>query len=200
MAVGADGEVARYIPGQGWVAESLLSGSGARATPTLRAVAWPEPGRAYAVGDGAAMWVWEKATELWQPDPGEPPNLARANFTGIAFDPSDPSRGYAIGKQGVLLGFGRQWTQEELPAGVNPEVNFTSISFAGEEAIATYKMPLQKSGGKPSYSGGVLVNDGSGWRLDQGAEEALGGCRSRAGCRAARWGRRDRLRRRTGVR
>ena len=175
LAVGADGEVARYIPGQGWVAESLLTGSGARSRPTLRAVAWPEAGRAYAVGDGAAMWVWQKATELWQPDPGEPPNLARANFTGIAFDPSDPSRGYAVGKQGVLLGFGRQWTQEKLPAGVEPEANFTSIAFAGEEAIATYKMPFQKGGGKPAYSGGVLVNDGTGWRVDQGAEEALGG-------------------------
>src|SRR5262249_49735214 len=67
LAVGVEGEVARYIPGQGWVPESLLSGSGARARPTLRAVAWPEPGRAYAVGDGAAMWLWQKATELWEP-------------------------------------------------------------------------------------------------------------------------------------
>ncbi|MGA8745832.1 MAG: hypothetical protein WB507_08205, partial [Solirubrobacterales bacterium] len=175
LAVGADGEVARYISGQGWIAESLLSGSGARATPTLRAVAWPETGRAYAVGDGAAMWVWQKATELWAPDPGEPPNLARANFTGIAFDPNDPNRGYAVGKQGVLLGFGRQWTQEKLPAAVNPEVNFTSIAFAGEEAIATYKMPVQMGGARPTYSGGVLVNDGSGWKADQGAKEALAG-------------------------
>jgi hypothetical protein len=174
LAVGADGEVARYVPRQGWTAESLLTGSGARAKPTLRAVAWPEPGRAYAVGDGAAMWVWQKATELWEPDPAEPPNLVRANFTGIAFDSSDPSRGYAVGKQGLLLAYGRQWTQEPLPPSVDPEANFTSIAFAGDEAIATYKMPVDKKG-NAVYEGGVLVNDGSGWRVDQGAVEALAG-------------------------
>lgn len=174
LAVGADGEVARYVPEQGWAPESLLTGSGSRARPTLRAVAWPEAGRAFAVGDGAAMWVWQKATELWEPDPAEPPNLARANFTGIAFDPDDPNRGYAVGKQGLLLAYGRQWTQEQLPPGVNPEANFTSVAFAGSEAIATYKMPFGKNGAAV-YEGGVLVDDGSGWRVDQGAEEALEG-------------------------
>ncbi len=174
LAVGADGEVARYFPGQGWVAESLLTGSGARARPTLRGVSWPEPGRAYAVGDGAAMWVWQKATEMWEPDPAEPPNLVRANFTAVAFDPSDPSRGFAVGKQGLLLAYGRQWTQEQLPAGVDPEANFTSVAFAGDEAVATYKMPFDKNG-SAFYRGGVLIDDGSGWRVDTDAEEALGG-------------------------
>lgn len=174
LAVGAEGEVARYLPGQGWVPESLLTGSGARAKPTLRAVAWPEPGRAYAVGDGAAMWLWQKETGLWEPDPAAPPNLVRANFTAIAFAPDDPSRGYAVGKQGLLMAYGRQWTPESLPPGVPAEANFTSVAFAGEEAIATYKMPVNKNG-NAVYEGGVLVNDGSGWRVDEGAEEALGG-------------------------
>jgi hypothetical protein len=174
LAVGAEGEVARYVPGQGWVPESLLTGSGARARPTLRAVAWPEPGRAYAVGDGTAMWVWQKVTGLWEPDPAAPPNQVRANFTAIAFDSDDPSRGYAVGKQGLLMAYGRQWTQEPLPAGVPGEANFTSVAFAGSEAIATYKMPVDKNG-NAVYEGGVLVNDGSGWRVDQGAAEALGG-------------------------
>lgn len=174
LAVGAEGEVARYLPGQGWVAESLLTGSGARARPTLRGVAWPEPGRAYAVGDGAAMWVWQKVTEMWEPDPAEPPNLVRANFTAVAFDPGEPSRGYAVGKQGLLLAYGRQWAQQQLPAGVPPEANFTSVAFAGDEAIATYKMPFDKNG-TVLYRGGVLVDDGSGWRVDQAAEEALAG-------------------------
>ena len=101
--------------------------SGARATSRLRAVAWPEPDRAYAVGDEGAMCTWRRATDLWEPDPGAPPNLRRGNFTGIAFDPSDPSRGYAVGKQGLLLGYGRSWTQESLPEGVDPEADFTSI-------------------------------------------------------------------------
>jgi hypothetical protein len=174
LAVGAEGEVARYLPGQGWVPESLLTSSGARAKPTLRAIAWPEPNRAYAVGDGAAMWVWVKETGFWEPDPAAPPNLVRANFTGVAFDPGDPSRGYAVGKQGLLLAYGRQWTQEPLPDGVPAEANFTSIAFAGDEAIATYKMPVDHNG-TPLYTGGVLVNDGSGWRVDKGASEALRG-------------------------
>jgi hypothetical protein len=174
LAVGANGEVARYIPGYGWTAEPLLSGSGARATPTLRGVAWPEPERAFAVGDGAAMWVWQSATGLWTPDPAEPPNLVRANFTAIAFDPGNPNRGFAVGKQGLLLRYGRRWTQDDLPFGIDPEANLTSVAFAGEEAIATYKVPVEKNG-ITEYSGGVLVEDGSGWRIDRAAEEALRG-------------------------
>lgn len=176
LAVGANGQVAHYLPGRGWEPESLLTGSGKRSKPTLRGVAWPESGRAFAVGDGAAMWVWQRATELWEPDPAKPPNLARANFTGIAFDPSNSSRGYAVGKQGLLLGYGRLWTQEALPPGVPAEANFTSIAFAGDEALVTYKFPVPKSGGGDArYSGGVLVNDGSGWRVEAAAEAALGG-------------------------
>ena len=173
LAVGAAGQVARYVPGHGWEPEALLRSSGKRATPTLRGVAWPEPGRAYAVGDGGAMWVWQKATALWGPDPAKPRTLIRANFTGIAFDPTNSSRGYAIGKQGLLLGYGRRWTQEPLPPGVPQEANFSSIAFAGKEAIATWKFPVVH-GGSVAYSGGVLINDGSGWRVDEGAQAALG--------------------------
>jgi hypothetical protein len=174
LAVGVEGQVARYLPGKGWTPEVLLTGSGARAKPNLRAVAWPEPGRAFAVGDGSAMWVWQQATGLWGPDPAQPPNLVRANFTAIAFDPGRPSRGYAVGKQGVLLSYGREWKQEALPPGVDPEVDFTSISFAGHEAIATYKLPYDRNG-SAAYEGGVLVNGGSGWEVDRGAVDALAG-------------------------
>ncbi|HWA53540.1 MAG TPA: hypothetical protein VG816_05145, partial [Solirubrobacterales bacterium] len=90
-----------------------------------------------------------------------------------AFDPQQPNRGYAIGKQGVLLGFGREWSQEKLPAGVPAEANFTSIAFAGSEAIVTYKVAVLQGGG-PAYEGGVIVNDGSGWRVDDNAQAALG--------------------------
>jgi hypothetical protein len=175
LAVGAAGEVARYIPGQGWEPEFLLNGAGKRLTPTLRAVAWPEPGRAFAVGDEGAMWVWQKATGLWSQDPAKPPTLVRANLTGIAFDPDKPSRGYAVGKQGLLLGYGRSWVPEALPAGLPPEANLTSISFAGEEAIATWKFPFEeKKGSQLSYVGGVIVNNGSGWQVEPAATEALG--------------------------
>jgi len=162
LAVGDVGQIARYVPGQGWVAESLLNAAGTRVTPRLRSVAWPTPGFAYAVGDGGAMWLWRGSTGLWEPDPGAPPNLIRGNFTGIAFDPTDPDRGYAVGKQGLLLAHDREWNQESLPAGVEPEANFTSIAFAGHEALATYRFPQLGR----TYTGGLLVNDGTGWRVD----------------------------------
>jgi hypothetical protein len=174
LAVGDNGQAARYIPGQGWIAEPLLNSAGKRATPTLRGVAWPELGRAYAVGDNAAMWLWRRDTGLWQPDPAQPQNLARANFTGIAFDPRRPSRGYAVGKQGLLLSYGREWKSEALPPSIPAEANFSSISFAGSEALATWKIPVLQ-GGNPVYRGGVIANDGSGWRVDDAANAALGG-------------------------
>lgn len=171
LAVGDDGQIARYVPGTGWVAEALLGPSGARVTPRLRGVAWPADGRAHAVGDDAEMWLWRKATGLWEPDPAKPPNLALADFTGIAFDPADPDRGYAVGKQGVLLRYDRQWAQESLPAGLDPQVNFTSIAFAGRTAMVTYKLPDVTPSGR--YHGGLLVNDGSGWRVDDELAAAL---------------------------
>jgi hypothetical protein len=173
IAVGAEGQAARYVPGVGWEPEFLLTGSGRRATPTLRAVAWPESERANAVGDEGEMWQWTKATGLWEPDPATPPDLLRANFTGIAFDPANPSRGYAVGKQGLLLAYGRQWTREPLPIGVPPEANFTSVAFAGSEAIATWKQPVNE-GNEATYSGGVIVNAGDGWHADSGATSAFG--------------------------
>ena len=169
LAVGAGGEIARYLPGVGWQAESLLSGTGARATPDLRGVAWPTPSFAYAVGDEGAMWMWRASTGLWEPDPGAPPNLIRGNFTGIAFDPEEPERGYAVGKQGLLLEYGKRWTQVKLPAGLNPEINITSIAFAGHEALATWTLAVSREG----YVGGLLVNDGSGWRTEETASAAL---------------------------
>ena len=174
LAVGISGQVARYIPGQGWEPDFLLTGSGKRATPTLRAVAWPESERAFAVGDNGAMWVWQKATGLWEADPAAPPTLVRANLTGVAFDPTRPSRGYAVGKQGLLLHYARTWAPEALPAGVPAEANFTSIAFAGREAIATWQYPVEpEEGARVIYEGGVIVNDGSGWRPDEGALAAL---------------------------
>ncbi len=162
LAVGEKGQIARYIPGQGWVAEFLQNSAGVRTTPRLRGVAWPEPGFAYAVGDEGAMWIWRRSTDLWEPDPASPLNLIRGNFTAISFDPAEPTRGYAVGKQGLLLGYGRQWTQEALPPEIPAEANFTSVSFAGDEALATWRYPGE---GGTTYIGGVIANDGSGWKV-----------------------------------
>ena len=177
LAVGAGGEVARYLPGVGWQPETLLNGQGNAVTPNLRGVAWPTTNFAYAVGDEGAMWLWRASTGLWEPDPGVPPNLIRGNFTAIAFDPNEPERGYAVGKQGLLLAYGKRWTQEKIPAGLSPEINITSIAFAGQEALATWMLAVPVEGAikESKYIGGVIVNDGSGsgWRIEEAASTAL---------------------------
>jgi hypothetical protein len=180
LAVGANGAVARYIPGQGWRREFLLSSSGAVSSPTLRAVAWPDADRAFAVGDLGALWVWRSETGLWEKDPASPPEGTHADLLGIAFDPSDPALGYAVGLSGTLWRYDKTWTQDVLPEpfqkefreGVNgnPEealkANFTSVAFAGSEAMVVAERDL-------------LVNEGSGWRVDPEVHALLAGLPSR---------------------
>jgi hypothetical protein len=177
LAVGDNGEVARYHPGQGWFPETLPGPGGKRQTPRLRAVAWPTPERAFAVGDskkGAGeMWLWRSETDLWESDPAMPLNF-RGNLLGIAFDPNDSARGYAVGQQGVLLSYGKSWAQEPEEA-IPPAArgaSFTSIAFAGSEAIVVWRKLLHP--GQDEYAGGVIVNSGSGWQEDEGAVAVLG--------------------------
>jgi hypothetical protein len=184
LAVGDRGEVARYIPGQGWLPETLFRAGGHRAEPRLRAVAWPTPMRAYAVGDEGTngepqMWLWRGETGLWEPDPAEPENF-RGDLLGIAFDPDNSDRGYAVGQDGVLLSYGKTWTQEPEQSAVDPEglpsqvvgASFTSIAFSGSEAIVAYRKLI--SPGQDSYEGGIIVNEGAGWRIETAAAEAAG--------------------------
>ncbi|HEU4737438.1 MAG TPA: hypothetical protein VFS48_10490, partial [Solirubrobacterales bacterium] len=158
LAVGADGSVIRYEAGRGWQREFLLSSSGSVNKATLRGVAWPEPSRAYAVGDLGAMWMWNAADGLWVTDPGVPIGF-EGNLMDVAFDPADPFRGYAVGKSGVLLSYGKGWDQDALPAGYGG-ANLTSIAFAGSQAIV-------------AAGGDLLVNDGGGWRVDASAHALL---------------------------
>jgi hypothetical protein len=158
LAVGAEGAAMRYRPGRGWQREFLLSSSGSVSRVTLRGVAWPEPKRAHAVGDLGAMWMWNAADELWVPDPGVPIGF-EGNLMDVAFDPANPDRGYAVGKAGALLSYGKSWEQDPLP----PEgagADLTSIAFAGSQAIV-------------AAGGNLLVNDGAGWRVDASAKELL---------------------------
>lgn len=170
LAVGDQGEVARYEPGKGWMPESLLNPGGRVLTPRLRAVAWPTPPRAYAVGDLGQMWLWRAEVGLWEQDPATPFNF-RGNLLSIAFDPNNPEHGYAVGQGGLLLGYGKTWTQEPIPPQV-AGATFTSVAFAGAEAIAAYHELPDPSTNR--YIGGLLVNDGSGWRIDEGAATAMG--------------------------
>jgi hypothetical protein len=158
LAVGVEGGVARYVPGKGWHREFLQTSSGAVSKPTLRGVAWPEPGVAFAVGDLGAMWEWNADDGLWVQDPGAPIGF-ESNLMGIAFDPTDPSRGYAVGKGGALLEYGKSWEQAALPAGFGA-ANFTSIAFAGNQAIV-------------AAGGDLLENEGGGWHPDPSAHALL---------------------------
>jgi hypothetical protein len=152
LAVGAEGTVARYVPAHGWEREFLLTSSGAVSSQDLRGVAWPDPNRAFAVGDLGAMWTWRAETGLWEKDPAAPLGGFQANLLGVAFSPTDPSLGYAVGLGGALLRYGKSWIQEPLPSGFS-EANLTSVSFAGSEALVVAEHDL-------------LVDDGSGWRVD----------------------------------
>jgi hypothetical protein len=160
LAVGVDGGVARYTPGEGWRREFLLSSSGAVRKPVLRGVAWPEPGHAFAVGDLGAMWQWNAGDGLWIADPGVPIGF-EGNLTGVAFDRNDSSRGFAVGKDGVLLRYGKSWEQESLPAGFAGK-SFTSIAFAAGEAIV-------------AAGDDLLVEGGAGWHVDASAHALLHG-------------------------
>ncbi len=162
LAVGADGTVLRYEPGRGWQREFLLSSSGSVNRATLRGVAWPERSRAHAVGDRGAMWMWNAADDLWVADPGVPIGF-EGNLMDVAFDSADPSRGYAVGRNGVLLSYGKSWDQQALPPGYET-ADLSSIAFAGSQAIV--------AGG-----GDLLVNDGGSWRVDASAQALLDGVR-----------------------
>ena len=161
LAVGAGGGVLRYRPGRGWQREFLLTSTGAVSAPLLRGVAWPEPGRAYAVGDLGAMWLWRGETGLWEKDAAAPIAFD-GNLMGVAFDPADGQRGYAVGRDGVLLAYGKTWTQEPLPAAF-AHADLTSVTFAGRQALV-------------AAGTDVLVNDGGGaggWHVDAGLHALL---------------------------
>ncbi len=177
LAVGAQGAVARYKPGQGWLPESLYGpGERPETNVQLRAVAWPTPSRAYAVGDEGQMWLWRKEIGLWEKDPATPLNF-RGNLLGVAFDPNNSARGYAVGttsvgEGGVLLRYGKTWTEETALPPQAQGAAFTAIAFAGSEALVTYQKRV--SAASDQFVGGLLVNDGSGWRVEEGAAAAIG--------------------------
>jgi len=179
LAVGEEGAVDRYKPGEGWLPEHLFGPGERIEDPNLRAVAWPTANRIYAVGERGEMWLWRGETGLWERDPATPLNF-RGNLYGVAFDPANPARGYAVGSQatgpeGLILGYGKTWTEEPLPAEVQ-NAQFTGIAFAGSEALAAYSVPT----GENTFSGGLLVNDGSGWSVDREEQQVTGSARVRA--------------------
>lgn len=166
IGVGPDGTVGRFVPGVGWRAEYLTDDDGSRARPSLRAVAWPEPGYAYAVGDEGEMWTWSAGSGRWQRDGGRPDGLA-APLTSIAFAHGNPSLGYAVGRNGTLLRYDKDWLQELLPNEF-ARASLTSVSFAGTTALVVAQRRQTTNPGNPTVQiqSDLLVNDGTGWRPD----------------------------------
>jgi len=183
LAVGEQGAVDRYKPGEGWLPEHLFGPGERIEDPNLRAVAWPTANRIYAVGERGEMWLWRGETGLWERDPATPLNF-RGNLYGIAFDPANPARGYAVGSQatgpaGLILGYGKTWTEEQLPAEVQ-NAQFTGIAFAGSEALAAYSVQTNPGESTSNFKGGLLVNDGSGWSVDREEQQVTASARVQA--------------------
>ena len=183
LAVGDRGEVARFIPGQGWAPETLPGPGGRRESPRLRAVAWPTANRAYAVGDLGQMWLWRGETGLWEKDPATPLNF-RGNLLGIAFDPSDSSRGFAVGQGGVLLSYGKTLdpgTRRRRCPPAARGANFTSIAFAGSEAIVAYRKLVHPRTGRIHRRSDLRKRIGlAGRPRGQPPRLAKDGCRGRS--------------------
>lgn len=163
LAVGAAGAVARYVPGDGWNTEFLLTASGLVTKPNLRGVAWPTASRAHAVGDVGAIWLWRAETGLWERDPGTPPGLDD-NLMDVAFAPGNDARGFAIGRRGVILRYDKSWEPEPLVSGCLPpsvaDNDFYKIAFAGNQALV-------------AAGDALLINDGGDWCVDSGAAALL---------------------------
>ncbi|MDO9409966.1 hypothetical protein, partial [Patulibacter sp.] len=165
LAVGMDGNILRYTPGQGWDGEVKLDPSGV-ARNDLRGVAWPTADVAFAVGDEGTMWRWRRQTGLWETDPATPYDFT-GHLTGVAFQPGDPERGFAVGRDGVLLRYGKSWEPMDLPAALSTvgpgggRADLYGVSFAGSQALAA------------AGPGGVLTEDGAGWTPDPGVAALL---------------------------
>jgi hypothetical protein len=109
------------------------------------------------------MWQWRADTGLWERDPAAPIGF-EGNLQSVAFQPGVPERGYAAGKDGVLLRYDKTWTQDALPAGFE-RANLSAVAFAGGQALV-------------AAGRGLLVNDGGGWTEDAGVRDLLAALRS----------------------
>jgi hypothetical protein len=165
LAVGKSGEIVRFVPGSGWRQDAVI-GAGQHSLPTLRGIAWPRADRAFAVGEKGAIWSWSSAEGAWRAGRVPGPDL-----NAIAFSHFNPDRGFAVGDGRILSRAGEHWSEEPLPPGLSGSAVFTSVAFAGasreyvsDPALAAYSSP----GG-----GGLLIEDGSGWRVDSEFAELL---------------------------
>ena len=148
LAVGGLGQVARFKPGEGWLPESLFGPGERTETPQLRAVAWPTPSRAYAVGDLGQMWLWRGETGLWEPDPGDPAELPRKSARRRLRPRQSGSRIRRRLRVACCCATARPGRRKPPCRHRCQGASFTSIAFAGSEAIVAYRK-LPNPSGKP---------------------------------------------------
>ena len=159
IAVGLEGELARFVPGQGWRQYPMQRMEG-RGAVGLRDVAWPSPDVAYAVGDFAAIREWRRSSDRWVPDISET-GPAAAHFESVAFSPVDPERGFAVGQMQIFRHDERGWHVSGIPLEAlnDGPVAVNSVTFAGNEALASFR-----SAG--AIEGGLMRNRGANWEVD----------------------------------
>lgn len=170
MAVGLQGQAARFVPGEGWQQYPTLTAPEVGLLD-LRDVAWPTPQRAYAVGDHGELWAWDGPSDTWAqeqvlgPGPGQ-----GADFSSVAFSKVDPTRGFAVAQMNIraYAAGPDAWQYAEVPAELFQTGFFdlTEVAFAGNEALAGFR--------HSGLEGGLLAEDGSGWRVDQEVAALLG--------------------------
>ena len=172
FAVGVESEIARFTPGAGWrqapveLGPVVLGSTEGFSSPTLRGVAWPVAAQAWAVGDDGAIWEWTAASEAWRPSSAS--GVISGDLNAVAFPTGEPDRGFAVG-QDVLLNYdgqGSGWHESPAPTSLPTEpTEYTSVAFAGNEALATYRLP--------GALGGLIVENESGWQVDSQFAEVL---------------------------
>ena len=160
LAVGADGAVARYAPGQGWTREFLLTSSG-RGRASRRCVA--SPGRSPAAptpsatsarcGCGATRPGCGRRTRRRR-------SASRRNLMDVAFDPGQPGARLR-GRQGRRVARLRQ--------DAGPRRRCRPASARRDFTLGRVRRLARRS--SPPGSD-LLVNDGGGWRVDAGVAAA----------------------------
>jgi photosystem II stability/assembly factor-like uncharacterized protein len=125
LAVGRGAAAMLYRPKVGW---DSLPVTGIH---SFHAVAWPEAGRAWAVGGRGSIYTWEGS--VWRQDPADR-LLTTGSLFGLAF--SSPGRGYAVGASGTILAYdGHRWSVDPASRRVT-DSDLSAIAAAGREFVA----------------------------------------------------------------
>lgn len=125
-----------------------------------------EPAYGFAVGSPGVVYKKIEAGES-----NELPSCEHEEGTPKKIRPEERE------EPGVLLRYGKTWTQEPdsaLPPQVQCRASFIAVAFAGSEAIVAYR--VRPGGNQKTETGGLLIKNGKEgkWEVDEGAARAMG--------------------------